>query len=343
MIKFPIAWIVLFVPFFSHCQNGEFKTYENGLIYSPPAMAKLSRIVDSLNLKYSTCNLNPVFHSRYQVIGHLVEMKKGNFVEAQKDLNRNISFQEFRTKYPNAVVKKNILILKQKYRNYEDEEVVEFEQFDLKSDYGQSITSRNLALYQKNLAKSWVFEYNEKGSYSEESLYAFYFPEDFQSVRIPEKYARMIGYADCLIDTTTTKFMENSREGRPDLPANWKNLSYEEKSRLLKKFRSTRVIGGCSQDDGPRTHAVNIALLSAETYNWKVFLKAHLDIMNDRFERMSDGSYAWGKRNTYIKEVEELNIQVPDLILGISFQIENPARNHYFGSIGRIGRALAES
>ena len=65
--------------------------------------------------------------------------------------------------------------------------------------------------------------------------------------------------------------------------------------------------------------------------------------MNDRFDRMSDGSYAWAERNTYIKELEELNINVTDLILGISFRIENPASNHYFGRIGRIGRALSET
>jgi precorrin-2 methylase len=29
--------------------------------------------------------------------------------------------------------------------------------------------------------------------------------------------------------------------------------------------------------------------------------------------------------------------------LGTSFQIENPARNHYFGNIGRIGRSISES
>lgn len=108
-------------------------------------------------------------------------------------------------------------------------------------------------------------------------------------------------------------------------------------------MRSTRVIGGCSQDSSPRDHAVNIALLSAETYNWSVFLKAHLDIMNDRFERVSDGSYAWDARNTYIKELETLDINVLDLILGISLRVENAATNHYYGNISRIGRALAET
>lgn len=86
-----------------------------------------------------------------------------------------------------------------------------------------------------------------------------------------------------------------------------------------------------------------IATLSAETLNWSVFLRSHLDIMNDRFERMSDGSYAYGRRNTYIRELEDLSINVPDLLLGITFRIGNPAQNHYFGSIPRLARALAET
>ena len=108
-------------------------------------------------------------------------------------------------------------------------------------------------------------------------------------------------------------------------------------------MRSTKVVGGCSQDSRPREHTINIAMLSAEVTNWEVFLKSHLDIMNDRFDRMSDGSYAYAQRKTYIKELEELDINVLDLLIGISLRVENPAKNHYYGSIGRLGRAISES
>ena len=65
--------------------------------------------------------------------------------------------------------------------------------------------------------------------------------------------------------------------------------------------------------------------------------------MNDRFERVTKGSYAWGRRKTYIKELEILDINVLDLLLGISLRIENPSQNHYYGNIGRLGRALSET
>jgi hypothetical protein len=327
----------------AYCQDGEFKVYPNGLIYSEQTMGKLSHIVDSLNLKYKTCNFNTVFYSKSQTIGHIVKVDKSNIKDAKKDMENQISLDDFLKKYPKATIERNVLIIKSKYKNYKKRDVVEFEEFDLKSDYGFSITSQDVSFYQKDFSNKWLLEHIEKTSYSDESLSAFYFPVNFSSVPILQQYSQMIGYSDCLIDTTTTKFKDNLKDGWVDLPENWTSLSDKKKAKLLDEMRSTRVIGGCSQDSRPREHAIHIALLSAETYNWEVFLKSHLDIMNDRFDRMSDGSYAWGQRNTYIKELEELNINVPDLILGISFHIENPASNHYFGSIGRVGRALSET
>jgi hypothetical protein len=102
-------------------------------------------------------------------------------------------------------------------------------------------------------------------------------------------------------------------------------------------------IGGCSQDQSPRYHLQNIASLSAETANWESFLKAHLDVMNDRVQRVSDGSYAWGRRNTYIKELEELGLDIPKLIIGSCLRFHKPVKHHYFGNVSRVGRALSET
>lgn len=118
---------------------------------------------------------------------------------------------------------------------------------------------------------------------------------------------------------------------------------YISKEAELELKRNRRVFGGCSMDLSPRYHAQEIALLAAETTKWEIFLRSHLNIMNDRFDRVSDGSYAQQGRQTYIKELEVLNINLIDLILGISIRIENPVENHYFSRIGRTGRAIAES
>jgi len=322
------------------CQN-EFKTYDNGLIYSKPIMTKLSKIVTDLNLKYKSCELK-TFYAKPQTIGHYFKLEGSLAKQAKQDLANKISFDDFVKKYPLAKVSKNILIVKFRYKNYKNKNEIVFREVNPNGD-GYEFTTTNTNLYFDNMANQWLFNYYKKDDYSSESITSFFFPENFKSISLPEKYSRMVGYADCLIDTTETKIYKDAVHGSISLPENYEKLGQNEKADILEEMRKTKVVGGCSMDESPRIHAINIAVLSAETTNWEVFLKAHLDIMNDKFERISDGSYAWARRETYIKELEELDINVKDLIFGISLRVENVSENHYNGNISRIGRALAES
>lgn len=324
----------------------EFATYKNGFIYGEETMSKLAKIVDSLNLKYKTCDLNQVFYSRLQTKGYSVNLKSGPIAQAKKDMDMNISFDDFIKKYPEAVVKKDLLMIKSKTKNYRDKEITEIREVPINDDNGMEIeTPYKKELHTKPVKNKWKYSYSEKTTYSEESIKAFYFLDDFKSIPLSPKYSRQIIYSDCLIDTSSSKLKKEAKQGGlpNEIPKNWRKLSKAEKEKLLDDFRSVQVVGSCSQDQSPRVQGVYLALLSAETANWPVFLKSHLDIMNDRFERASDASYAREKRQTYIKELETLNINVPDLIFGTSFRIENPADNHYYASISRSGRAVAES
>jgi len=344
MKKRIIFLLIIFISQLSFGQGGEFEIQENGLIYSESTMNSLKEIVDSLNLKFKVCDIDKRFDSKHQTLGHRIEIENKQVKEAKKDIENNIRFDEFMQKYPQTEVSKNNLIVMFSYKNYQEKNVVEFSEISLSGGYGHEIRfEENLDKYSPQNLSNWVFDYSKKTSYSEESITAFYFPNKFESKRLPKKYSNMISYADCLIDTTPTKFKKDLEAGWVELPENWKSKSKKQQEKLLDKLRSTRVVGGCSMDSRPREHAINISMLSAETQNWEVFLRAHLDVMNDRFDRVSDGSYAWGERKTYIKELEELNINVLDLIIGISLRVENPSNNHYYGSIRRIGRALSET
>jgi hypothetical protein len=319
----------------------EFTTHDNGLMYSVSTMEKLSAIADSLNLKYLQCDLDRTYYSKQQGEGIYFVLKGKKAVKLAEDLDNGVSFDEIRSKYPSLKMKENLLVIKYQMTNTEDgKPITSFEEAG-GAYYGKQLSvKKNI---EEVLANSIQFSYSPETRYSEEEVIGFFFPNGMQSTELPEKYARIIQYADCLVDTNTVKLRDNAEMGHITLPNNFENLSQKKKEKLLEEFRSTQVIGFCSMDDGPRIHAVNIALLSAETGNWGVFLRAHLDIMNDNFERMSDGSYAWGERLTYIKELEELNIDVLQLIFGISLRVENASRNHYYGSIGRLGRALSET
>lgn len=338
--------IILFMLHVSLCCFGqsEFKTHSNGLIYGKQTMAKLKFVVDSLNLKYKYCDLNKTFYAKEQTIGHYVSLEKGNIKQAKKDMKNNISFKAFIKKYPETKVTRQALIVKFKYKDYyTEDDQVEFAHINLTGNRSFSIT-KDGNFYNKDLKNTWLFRYYKKSEYYEESISAFFFANEFARQAMPKKYARMIGYADCLIDTTTVKFKKNAKRGPLlGLPAKWQSFSQEKQLKLLDRFRSIRVVGGCSRDRSPRKHAANIALISAQATQWNVFLRAHLDIMNDRFDRVTDGSYAYGERKTYIRELEELDINISDLIFGIVLRVENPATNHYYGSIRRVGRALSET
>ena len=142
-----------------------------------------------------------------------------------------------------------------------------------------------------------------------------------------------------LIDAVDTAMVrDNGTEGLEEMTA-----SYLSKTRALDLMRHRQVIGICSQDRSPRLHALKIAEMAAQCNAWDIFLRAHLDIMCDHFQRMSDGSYAYGQRKTYLKELEVLNLDVVDLMLGLGLRASNHAENHYNGTVWRLGWAMGES
>lgn len=407
-------------------QDSEFELHDNGLIYSENAMGKLKHIVDSLNLKFKVCDINKKYYSSRQALANYISLEGKAAKLAIADIKKNISYAEFLKKYPKTETSEQLVVMSSKYKEYDGTDVIQYYNLELaKGD--------NFSLYFENQKETefihgnWIYQYEKKTSYSDEELTAYYLIKPFESFALPQKYARMIQYSDCLIDTAATVFTTNAKDSgvryynsdksnkasefnqyvdnvlkRPDYDFEeedsletkyedfYAKLQAFEKKRLtrvdslknadrnfmpklmeayletkngkssddefeeyvgiyiskdaeLEMKRNRRVIGGCSMDQSPRIHALNIAILSAETTKWEIFLQSHLNIMNDRFDRVSDGSWSQKGRSTYIREIEDLDINVLDLLFGISFRIENAAENHYYGSIGRLGRALSES
>jgi len=435
ILSFSIGW----------SQSGEFPTSKNGLIYSDNAVVKLKHIVDSLNLKFKTCDYKQ-YYTIMQGKGIRLYVEGANVLKIKKAIESGISPEKLEKKYTDAKFDKDLLIVKNEYKDYDDKSVIVFQNVGLNdNDYDLSFREKQVR-GMKSKKKGWVFLYHKKTKYSVEYLEGFYL-EGLTSQKLKDNYSRLVQYSDCLVDTTATVYFSKAKEtgvrysygdskiiklltyledkmpspkfnaddfAMPDTLSvglyevdtttavytglgNVKHIEYvkevelwestrllkvdslmlhdkvfksmfdeiykdaiagkettndefEEyvaryisKEQALKLKRSRRVIGGCSMDDSPRIHAMSIAELAAETAEWEIFLRSHLDIMNDRFDRVSDGSYAQQGRKTYIRELEVLDINVNDLLLGISLRVQNAADNHYFGSIGRIGRSLAEA
>lgn len=327
-------------------QNGEFATYNNGFIYSDQAMFRLKKTFDSLNLVFPSCEFNRTYYSEEQSIGTFfslyAESSSYDLLEIEKELKKQVNPADLSAKYPLIKFKKDQCVISFEAENYKGEKYYSYKAMSLFGNAG-TLTFDEQPKQHSKLKGKWLYKIEYSNSNKIYNIRAFYFTQEFKKVLIPKKYRDWIDYADCLIDTTTTKFTNPQRGNLILLPENWQKLSKKEKETLLTEMRETQVWGQCSMDNSPRVHAQNIALLAAETDNWKVFLKAHLDILNDRFDRISDGSYAWAGRETYIGELEALNINVKELLLGTMFRLSNPSNNHYFSNVPRVSRALMES
>lgn len=393
-----------------YSQKSEFVIHDNGLIYDSLTMNKLSSIVDDLNEKFRQCPQTRKVYSMMQGGGLDVYLDSADLKKAIQMIHQGSTPDELQNEFPHAEMVPIGLNYAHFVTDSEDSTKKNLFIHNL-SGYGGSEYRHYVPIKGDSLFPQAGWHYNLKDEETDDPyLEAIYFPQGIRSQELPLRYAQMIAYAECLIDTNQGLYKRNTsgwrsywttdkNESNPFIRFNQYynekvigkkgegftteqvieqlktleatnkkfNLLLDEaieyaiekggggatlefatyhlrsKDIALELKRGRRVIGMCSMDDSPRLHAVSIANIAAETAQWEVFLRAHLDVMNDNFQRASDGSYAWGARQTYIRELEELNINVLDLLFGICLRIDNPSQHHYFSSIPRIGRALSES
>lgn len=395
-------------------QDTEFTIHENGLIYDEQTMSRLGRIVDSLNLRFKTCEPKE-YHSLAQGFGTKVVLKD-NLQQARQAINNNMPLAGFLEQFPDADVRRE-WIVKFRYTDYRDKKVIEYSGLPLRED--TRIKVRVADRHNNDKSNGWILDDEN------DNLVALYL-EGVRPQSLPGQYAQLIQYVDCMIDTTAQIYLTkrknreprplppdskikqylrlaNDFKGEPKMPdidwdspfaetryhkyvreyQQWNNARlgrldenmrrdhyhtllmeameealesevsdaelefyverYLSPAQALKMKRLRQPVGNCSMDRTPRLHAQSICRLAAKTTQWDIFLRAHLDIMNDNFERRSDGSYAWAGRGTYLRELEELHINAPDLLIGTALRASDVSGNHYIGDIGRVGRALSES
>ena len=304
-------------------QRAEFPTFENGLIYPSETLLNLKKKATDINKKFERCEIQS-FHSIPQTIGWVIDVK--NEVK-NSALNQCFSLDDL-SDIAKFEIKNAIAIAEFKEENKIDYYSINPSHSEVAQLYGYKLINAKWLTYGRTDAKI-------------EKL--IYLPNAFQSTALPSTYAADISYADCMIDTSTSIFVKGAVNGQIDLPDNWRSYSHAQKKKLYDKFRSTIVYGMCSQDQSPRIHAMNIAVLAAELGDWEVFLKAHLNIMMDKVSRMSDNSGTWASRLTYIKELEQLNINLPNLLIGTILMADNLADGHYYGKLHRLGNAIIEA
>ena len=397
----------------------------NGLLYNVTTINHLRSIADSMQRRFHRSHPIRDYYSIQQGKGHYIRMSKGNIQAAITDIRRGIGYEEFIKKYRSAKTDSFVLITKEYFKDdYYHRTLVRYGDELYKGPVEESCFDINV---NDDADGKWVCNFTGPTSYTKEELRAFYFLQSPASEKLPDQYARLIFYADYMVDTATSVYYKDACDDGPDFrfrPVNGpaltnfqqyldkqtnlflakqhleklasstfrdstgqlrinflysavdslkrcyiedslspspefhnllsqaatevldcKELGNDDLEHYAAKYYSAtaalamkrnRVIGytcniGASLSAPIRD--LNIARLAATTANWPVFLKAHLFFMGYVYQ---------GKRMTGIKELEDMDIHVPDLLLGAQLRIANPSENHPFKYPRSVGRDLTD-
>jgi hypothetical protein len=179
-------------------------------------MKSLRFIVDSLNLRFKTCDLSKTFYSNSQAKVYTIYFKSrdNNLKDIIRYLKSNPGFNELATKYSSlmdAMDTSAILIrIPGQDVEYRYLEGSPHDGYDYTSNPYDNSTSRD----DNNIGKTWSYDYSEKGEYSEDySLECRYYPENWKFYSIPQEYGRLIQYVDCMIDTNAVVFLTDNYAG----------------------------------------------------------------------------------------------------------------------------------
>ena len=191
-MKRQLVFFVLAISWCSYGQQTEFKVYDNGLIYSEASMNKLGTIVDSLNLKFRTCDLTHPYFSFAQGMATKVNVRNK---EALKLIESGVSFEAYKQRYPGSI-EEEIWITKSRYRDYENKLYIEYSGLPHGWSSESSISVKDTNANDKTTG--WIV--------NRDKSMAFYF-HTLEQTTLPYEYARLVQYVDCMIDTTATIFL----------------------------------------------------------------------------------------------------------------------------------------
>src|SRR3990170_3147674 len=189
-------YLLVFVSWHCYGQYDEFKTYSNGLIYDESTMNKLAIIVDSLNLKFRSCELAHPYYSTPQGMAHEVAIPNKTVLKAVQE---GISFATFAAKYPQQVKQRDVWIVKTRYEDYDRKKYISYERLPSK-DYQPTIEVKDKKNNDRD--SGWVVDEDGKTAYYIEKL---------EQRELPFDHARLVQYVDCMIDTTAEIYFPEAK------------------------------------------------------------------------------------------------------------------------------------
>lgn len=151
--------------------------------------------LDSIKEELTALNLTDSEILKHTASAHYIYMESGNIKSAVKDMENNLSFNEWINKYPNVKLEENLLVVKSDYSLMKNKKSTNYASLPSENRLPHSIISKN------NLTTSngkWIFNYSPKNKFSDEFLIGFYFTSDFGFEALTEHVPKIIAYGNAI-------------------------------------------------------------------------------------------------------------------------------------------------
>ncbi len=116
---------------------------------------------------------------------------------------------------------------------------------------------------------------------------------------------------------------------------------YRSKDLALKLKRSHFPVACCGMSSRPYLHRRDIAVLAAQTAEWNVFLRTHIDVVFDDYRKNPDGTFTFLGDRTMVPVLQDFGLDVESLLLGSVLRVDNRHRNAYKTFAYSIGNVIA--
>ena len=172
-----------------------------------------TKMINKLNLeiKYRERNyeksLSIELHSFPQTTANYFELITKTPNEFINSINMSKDFEELIASYPNLLIDKDVLVIKNNYVNYNKQKKIEIKSYNIGNGGAHSVTVNYTdSLNQKNI-KFFLNSYTDKNI---TTIKGFYTNTEFKSIRIPKKYRDWVSYNDKLIEPEQSIFISKN-------------------------------------------------------------------------------------------------------------------------------------
>lgn len=207
------AFFLLFIACISSCQPAKKQLFVDAspkieYLYPDSTMTVLTKIFDSINFKSNFIPIINTVWSRPQSKAHYIELEHGNLNVAIKDMISNMPFDLFLHKHKPDIIEKERLVYG--YFHEDSPKTLIFGSNAIEDgDFYYVCDHRKPIKINDNKKGKWFFQTLRYSDKSKIILRAFYFTQNFTQMALPNEYAFMKTYSNCLIDNSINVYNKN--------------------------------------------------------------------------------------------------------------------------------------